>query len=155
MKRELTGWHVLAIFGGGFAVIITVNLILAYNAVQTFPGIVTKNSYVASQSFERDRDAQDALGWDVRATLQNGTLLLAISDDAGRPLQPKIIKATLGRATNVAQDVEPEFIWAGDALVATVDVPAGYWTLWLEMKADDGTAFRRRLELNTRDGSKS
>ena len=64
---KLTGWHVLAIFVGCFSVIVTVNLTLAYNAVATFPGLEVKNSYVASQHFDAERRAQEALGWDVRA----------------------------------------------------------------------------------------
>ena len=61
MQRTLTGWHVFAIFVGCFSVIITVNLTLAFQAVNTFPGLVTKNSYIASQSFDADRAAQDGL----------------------------------------------------------------------------------------------
>ena len=54
--RKLTGWHVLAIFTAAFGVIIGVNLTLAFNAVATFPGLETGNSYVASQSFDARRD---------------------------------------------------------------------------------------------------
>ena len=53
--RTLTGWHAAAIFGSFFGVIITVNLALAYSAVHTFPGLEVKNSYVASQEFDRRR----------------------------------------------------------------------------------------------------
>ena len=52
---KLTGGHVLAMFVAMFGVIITVNMILAFSAVKTFPGLEVKNSYVASQSFDRDR----------------------------------------------------------------------------------------------------
>ena len=70
--RKLTGWHVLAIFTAAFGVIIGVNLTLAFNAVATFPGLETGNSYVASQSFDARRDAQQALGWTVTATADDG-----------------------------------------------------------------------------------
>ena len=66
-EREFTGKHMLAICVGAFGVIITVNLILAYNAVATFPGLEAKNSYVASQQFNERRDAQEGLGWTVAA----------------------------------------------------------------------------------------
>lgn len=36
--REITGKHVLIGFCAAFGVIISVNLLLAYNAVQTFRG---------------------------------------------------------------------------------------------------------------------
>ena len=50
-ERKFTGKHALAVFVGAFGVIIAVNLVLAYNAVKTFPGLEVKNSYVASQEF--------------------------------------------------------------------------------------------------------
>ena len=62
MTREfkLTGWHVLAIFVGAFGVIIGVNVALAWNAVATFPGLEVDNSYIASQTFDDRREAQEA-----------------------------------------------------------------------------------------------
>jgi hypothetical protein len=44
-------------------VIISVNLLLAFKAVSTFPGLEVKNSYVASQGFNDRKAAQEALGW--------------------------------------------------------------------------------------------
>ena len=64
---EIKGWHVALWFSMAFGVIIAVNLTLAFNAVRTFPGLEVKNSYVASQSFDADRAAQNALGWDGAA----------------------------------------------------------------------------------------
>ena len=57
MARELTGRHVLAITLAAFGVIIAVNMVMAVKAVSTFPGLETPNSYVASQEFDRDRQA--------------------------------------------------------------------------------------------------
>lgn len=153
MKRAMNGWHVLAIFGGCFSIIIAVNLTLAFQAVSTFPGLVTKNSYVASQKFEADRTAQDALGWTIETTLADDRLIVAITSEDGKPVRPMEVKATLGRATHVAEDLTPEFEWNGTALVADAAVPAGYWTLWLGMKAEDGTPFRRRIPLTAEDAA--
>ena len=60
---EITGKHVLAITVSAFAVIIGVNVVMAWKAISTFPGLEVKNSYVASQTFDADRAAQQALGW--------------------------------------------------------------------------------------------
>ncbi|MCX7560159.1 FixH family protein [Sulfitobacter sp. F26204] len=148
MKRRLTGWHVFAMFAGCFSVIIAVNLTLAFQAVSTFPGLVTKNSYIASQSFDADRAAQDALGWTLDTTLVNDILTLAITDASGAIVEPTVIKATLGRATHVAEDMTPDLQWNGSALTAAAPVQPGYWTLWLELEAADGTKFRRRIPLH-------
>ncbi|MEM7074930.1 MAG: FixH family protein [Pseudomonadota bacterium] len=144
-ERVLTGWHVLAIFGSAFGVIIAVNLALAYNAVATFPGLETKNSYVASQAFQRERDAQNALGWQVSATLDGDRLTLYI-DDAIGPVVARITSATMGRATHVYNDLTPEFRHDGRAFVARMpDLKPGNWNLRLEARAADGTAFRQRV----------
>lgn len=150
MTREFTGWHMLALMVGGFGIIITVNLTLAYNAIATFPGLETKNSYVASQHFDTDRAAQDALNWDVTATLEGGQLTLAILDAQGAPVRADVTRATLGRATTTRQDITPDFTWNGSALVAPAPMRDGYWNLRLELVAPDGTVFRRRFPLTAK-----
>lgn len=147
MKRTLTGWHVFAMFVGAFAVIIGVNLTLAFQAVATFPGLVTKNSYLSSQQFDADRVAQDGLGWEVGARVADGLLYLTITDASGAPVRPNVVSATLGRATHVADDMTPAFSWTGTDLTAPVTVAPGYWTLWLKLTAKDGTPFRRRIPM--------
>ena len=145
LPQRLTGWHVLAIFVTGFSIIITVNLTLAYNAVATFPGLETRNSFAASQTFERERAAQNALGWDVSATLEGNRLVLYV-DDAIGPVVPEITSATMGRATHVYQDLSPTFRHDGHAFVAELpDLAPGNWNLRLEARAADGTAFRQRV----------
>ena len=52
---EIKGWHVLGMFVLGFGVIIAVNATLAVNAVRSFPGLETDNSYVTSQEFQAQR----------------------------------------------------------------------------------------------------
>lgn len=146
-ERRLKGWHVLAMFVGGFSIIIAVNLLLAFSAVRTFPGLETESSYVASQSFDEDRAAQDALGWDVGLVLEGGMLTLEIDGPDGAPVSPEIVSATLGRATSVAEDRTPEFTWTGTALAAPVDLAPGNWNLRVELLAEDGTLFRRRIPL--------
>ena len=144
MTRKITGWHVLAMFGTGFGIIIAVNLTLAINAVRTFPGLEVKNSYVASQSFDADRAAQEALGWDVGARVEQGALRLSF-DKAGEPVQPVIERAVFGRATSTAADQTPHFAWTGSAFVAPVEVADGNWNLRLEARAADGTLFKQRI----------
>lgn len=148
MARRITGWHVLAMFGTGFGIIIAVNVTLAVNAVRTFPGLEVKNSYVASQNFDADRAAQEALGWDVSARLDRGALRLSF-DQAGTPVRPEIVTAVFGRATVTAADRIPAFAWTGTDFAAPLDLSRqearGNWNLRLEARADDGTIFRQRI----------
>ena len=144
MIQEIKGWHVLAAFVLAFGVIIAVNLTLAFNAVRTFPGLEVKNSYVASQGFDRNRAAQLALGWEVSAQLEGGALALFVIEN-GRPIAPVIESATFGRATNVVADQTPAFTFDGTALRAPVDAGPGNWNLRLRMRSSDGTLFQQRV----------
>ena len=146
--RQITGWHVFAGFVVAFGVIITVNLALAWNAVRTFPGLEVKNSYVASQSFDRDRAAQNALAWDVSAKLADDRLILAFATDGAR-VRPVIEKAVFGRATSVAADQTPDFVFDGTAFVAPVQAGAGNWNLRVVARAADGTLFQQRIVVET------
>lgn len=142
---EIKGWHVLSIFVFAFGIIVTVNLTLAFNAVRTFPGLEVKNSYVASQAFDAEREAQLALGWDVSASLVGRELSVRIISD-GVPIAPVIENATFGRATSVAHDEYPEFTFDGNALRATVQEGGqGNWNLRLRARAEDGTLYQQRI----------
>ena len=150
MQREFTGWHMLGLMVGGFGIIIAVNLTLAWNAIATFPGLETRNSYVVSQKFEADRAAQRALQWNASATIEDGLLTVAIKDASGAPVQAEVVRATLGRATHTGDDSEPAFVWNGTALTAPVEAKDGYWNLRIEMIAPDGTQFRRRFPITAK-----
>lgn len=145
--RKITGYHVAAGFGAGFAVIIAVNLTLAFQAVATFPGLEVQNSYVASQSFDRRRAAQRALGWDVQASLSGDGVTLSIRDRDGRAVRPVRLDATLGRATRISEDVPLALRAEGPHYSADVRVAPGAWMLRLRGAAPDGTSFQYSLPL--------
>lgn len=146
MTRELTGRHVLAITVGAFGIIIAVNLVMAVQAVKTFPGLEVKNSYVASQSFDRDRAAQQALGWVVTPEYSNGELSLIIRDRDGLPAQVKDLAVTIGRPTHIRDDQSPEFRYESGVYRAPVQLAPGNWNIHLTAHAPDGTLFRQRLD---------
>ena len=153
MTKELTGRTVFLIFASCFGVIIAVNLALAFNAVRTFPGLETDNAYVASQSFDADRTAQEALGWDVAADLRDGIVTLDVTGRGGAPVYPAEVSAILGRATEAAHDIDLAFRREGGVLVAEAPGTEGRWVLRLDMRAEDGTKFRQTITL--RAGSAS
>lgn len=146
MTRELTGKHVLAITLAGFGTIIAVNLFMAVKAVGTFPGLEVANSYVASQSFDRDRAAQEALGWTVSADYDGKQMALAIRDAQGHPARIRSLQVTVGRPTYNAEDQQPEFLPEGGRYVAPLVLAPGVWNLHVTATAWDGTQFRQRLD---------
>lgn len=146
---ELTGKHVLAIVVTAFSVIIAVNVFMAYSAVGTFPGLETKNSYVASQKFDRQKAAQEALGWDVSARVEDETLILDIKDMAGEPVTVKSVYGLFGRATHVKEDQEPAFSQgsSGAYMAQVGPLGEGNWNLRLNVVAEDDTTFQQRIPI--------
>lgn len=151
MAREITGKHVLFGMVGAFAVIIGVNIFMAVQAVKTFPGLETANSYGVSQTFNRDKAAQEALGWTVEAVDDQERLYVYIRDVEGNPVEVAEIGGTLGRATTVVQDQEPEFTFDGEAYVAeTGALEAGNWNFRMTATALDGTHFTQRIVIHVK-----
>jgi len=143
-KGIMTGKKFLLIMVVAFSIIIGVNLTLAFQAVATFPGLEVENSYVASQTFDADRKAQLALGWDVGAKVEAGQFRLSFRKN-GLPVEPTIVSAVLGRATNIASDQTPILVFDGNDFTAPVDLALGNWNLRLVAKAEDGTEFKQRI----------
>ncbi|WP_299664187.1 FixH family protein [uncultured Ruegeria sp.] len=146
-ERQFTGKHALAVFVVAFGVIITVNLVLAYSAVKTFPGLEVKNSYVASQEFNERLQEHQALGWEIEAELTGGLLVLHITDQTGSPVEVAELQAVVGRATHVKDDFSPEFTFDGIAYAAPAALGKGNWNIRLVAKAKDGAEFTQRVPL--------
>lgn len=144
-RGPLTGPKVFAIFSSFFVVIIAVNVVMAFKAVSTFPGVETANSYVASQTFDDDRAAQEALGWTVAAAVHQGDLQVTITDAAGDPVEAAAITGIFGRATMARDDQVPEFTFDGTVYHAPVVADQGNWNFRVEATAADGTPFRQRI----------
>lgn len=150
MKSELTGRKVFLITASAFAVIIGVNVLMAVQAIRTFPGLEVKNSYVASQKFEAERTAQEALGWTLSHSYEAGTLRLKFVAGDGQPVQVDRLSALVGRTTESADDMAPVFVWDGAGYSAPTDLAPGKWMILLEAFSADGTRFHQRLDLFVR-----
>ena len=147
MTKEITGRHVLVTTVLAFSVIIGVNFTLAFKAVGTFPGLEVKNSYVASQSFEERRSAQDALGWSVDAKYSDGEVAIYFTDQSGDVVVPQNIQADVGRSTVARDDRTLELVRKGSALVGATELTRGAWIIKLTATSDSGVEFSKRLDL--------
>ncbi len=145
--KPITGRKVLFITVSAFAIIIAVNVTMAVKAVKTFPGLEVKNSYVASQTFDEERAAQEALGWAISAEIDGDALVFQVKDSAGHPVELASLDAILGRATHVRDDQTPAFVYENGAYVAPVDLGRGNWNLRVKGTAPDGTPFHQRIAL--------
>lgn len=149
MAAEITGRKVLIVTVGAFGVIIAVNLVMAYQAVSTFPGLEVKNSYIASQKFDDLRTAQVALGWTMTPDYDplEKRLYLSFKDAQGKTVVVKDLTVLVGRTTEAREDQTPAFVFAGDLWTAPLDLAPGRWLLRVEAQADDGTLFSQRMGL--------
>lgn len=143
--RPLTGRKVLFIAVAAFGAIITANLTLAYSAVQSFPGIEVKNGYIASQSFERERAAQERLGWNTGATYLKGDLNVVVLDRDGvaAPLQDVVFH--IGRPTTAAEVLEMTPMAGGSGWAAKIALAPGPWRLDIAGVTPTGERFRQHL----------
>lgn len=143
----LTGRKVFIIAASAFGVIIAVNITMAVLAVGSFPGLEVKNSYVASQKFNADRIAQEALGWKVNADVSGAVLTVAFTGRSGYPVEVASLEAVVGRPTHVREDITPEFAYDDGTFSAPVDLAPGTWDIRLVATAPDGTPYRQRIAL--------
>ncbi len=144
--RKLTGWHVLAMFVGGFGIIIGVNIFMAVNAVSTFPGLEVSSSYADSQTYDERRFAQEALGWNASVEIPgDGTLILHLVDDSGAPVAPAELNALLTRPTSRVADQELVLSRYRGSFVAPAELADGLWRLRLTGMARDGTESRHNI----------
>ena len=131
MTRTFTGWHMAAITISFFAVIIAVNLTLAVFASTSWTGLVVANSYVASQSFNRDAAIarqQQALGWQMDLTVNRSLAKIAILDRDNLPLTGLNIRAVLQRPTDEAGDQVLKLRESGAGIyMADATIGSGIW----------------------------
>lgn len=145
--KEFTGRKMLMVMISFFAVIIAVNVFMAYSAVSTFPGLEVENSYVASQQFDERAAAQRALGWEAALAYENEELVLQLLDADGLAAIPATISAVLGRPTFAGEDIKIDFRLIGNEYRAEHTLDAGPWRLFLDAIAQDGTIYKKRLHL--------
>ncbi len=143
-KKPLTGRKVFLMFAAGFGLIIAVNVVMAVQAVRTFPGLEVRNSYVASQSFDADRAAQNGLGWELGIERTEDRLVLSVSDLAGAVVEVSSVTATLGRTTHTREDQPLEFLAVQDRWETPVALAPGRWLLRIEVTGTAGERFHQR-----------
>ncbi len=154
--KPFTGRHMLAITVAFFAVVIGVNLVLAFLANSTWSGLIVKNGYVASQDFNRQQEqarAQEALGW--QATLQRDAKQLRIVFAArdGSPLPDLRIAGTLRRPTTDRQDRVLTFTETGKGgYVSPSVMDAGIWDLEIAASDRNGTSFHKTWRFVVKEG---
>lgn len=140
MTKHFTGRHMATILVAFFAVVFAVNFLMARYASSTFGGVVVENSYVASQKFNDwlgEARAQQRLGWSaqaVRAT--DGRVRVTVLGPGPRASVTGLARHPLGRQPDRSLAFERG---ADGVFVASEVLPAGRWTLNLELREGAAT----------------
>jgi nitrogen fixation protein FixH len=156
-KKEFrfTGWHMLASMIAFFGVIIVVNLFMATLASRSWPGLVVKNSYVASQEYNdqlSQAKVQAQRGWVSHVSYRDGTIEFGLRDRQRAIIELKDVAVFIGRPAFEQQDRRLELSEAGSVYRATgVDLADGVWMLRVDGRTDRAT-YRRDLRLQVKGG---
>lgn len=137
--RTVTGRMVLMAMLGFFGVIIAVNVVMMSFALTTDNGLVVRNSYVASQDFNRnaaEARRQDRLGWSMAVDLQAGEIIVRMSDGQGALPGDLTVTAMLGRPVTDHYDQALK-LQGGDGIYRA-PVTAGPGTWQVDVRAEDG-----------------
>ena len=149
--KEFTGWHFLAIILSFFGVVVSVNMYMAWNATNSWTGLVVQNSYVASQHFNEvtaEKRAQLAMGWKAVPDYENGTLTLHMTDAQTAPINDAIITAELGRPAYEAEDHMVQFAQSGPGTYqAKTDLGSGIWSADVTVTGAGGDLWTRTLRI--------
>ena len=153
-----TGWHMLGVMVLFFGTIITVNLIMAWNASHSWSGLVVPNTYVASQQFNgkvAEAKALAASGIEGGLTIEGGRIAYRVVDAKGVPVIADDISATFKRPVDEREDFTVALRPAEEGLfVAERVVPGGQWVVDISTKRDGVKVFHQTLRTVVAGGAK-
>jgi nitrogen fixation protein FixH len=153
-----TGWHMAGVMVLFFGTIITVNLIMAWNASNSWSGLVVPNTYVASQQFNgkvAEARALAASGIEGDLTVKEGRIAYRVTDAKGVPLVADDVSAVFKRPVDERKDFTVALEPAGEGLfVADRPVPAGQWIVDISTKRDGEKVFHQTVRTVVAGGAK-
>lgn len=158
-KRQ-DGWWYPWIFVAAFGVIIAVNGIMAYIAVNSWTGLETKQPFQHAKGFNdqlAQKSAQAAQGWTAHAVFESlptaasaqaGILRLTINDKIGNGVAGMVINAEAKRPTHEGYDRALTFTAVGDGTYAAPAILplAGQWELRIVATGNDAV-FKMRQRI--------
>ncbi len=156
--RPFTGWHMLAIVGSFFGVVIAVNVALAVFAAGSWSGLVVENGFVASQHYNevlRQADAQAQRGWQSGLEYKSGALQFTLHDSTGTPVRGATVTASVARP--VHEDADQSVVLRetspGNYELAMV-LDDGIWTADLRVVSHGHEPYRLDYRLWIRAGDR-
>lgn len=153
---RFTGWHMLGVMVLFFGTIISVNVVMAWNAVSSWSGLVVQNTYVASQEFNGKLEKARAFA----ASGLSGTLLIAgdrvsyrLQDAGGAAVAADAVTITFKRPTDERDDFRLTLVADGAGNYAAVHaIPAGQWIADIASVRDGQAIFHQTIRTVVQGG---
>lgn len=150
--NPFTGWHMAGVIGLFFGTIITVNLIMATFAANSWTGLVVRNSYVASQGFDERtarRRAEHAQGWQLTGDVAATGLHFELRDADGGAIEDAAIVVSIGRPAHEHDDQVLTLHHGGEPGLYLLETPfaAGLWAAEVSVARADGSTWTTALRL--------
>ena len=145
-SNGFTGWHMFWIMIAFFGTIISVNVTMAYLANSSWSGMLAKNTYVASQDFNKNADRAKEWareGYKGEVSLEGGKVSYRLEGPAAVVAAVDHIEATFHRPVGDKQDFAIKLTRDGDRFTAA-DMPAeGPWIVDFAAMRDDEVVFHQ------------
>ncbi len=126
-----TGWHMLGVMLLFFGTIITVNMIMAWNAVNSWSGLVVPNTYVASQQFNAKAEAakaRAATGIKGKLVVDEKTVRYEVFHPGKGPVDTDSVTAHFRRPVGESQNFDMELTPLSTGVFTGVhDMLPGQW----------------------------
>ena len=146
-NRRFTGWHMLSIMVTFFGTIISVNLLMAYYANSSWSGMLSKNTYVASQDFNiKAAEAREwaRQGFRGKIAVDRHAIGYAIEGPVEAVSEVQTVTAVFHRPVGDHQDFAIDLRRSADGTYFAVhDLAPGPWIVDVEAKSRDRTVFHQ------------
>ncbi len=151
--KGFTGRHMLLTTCGFFAVVVSVNVTMAYLANSTWSGLVVENSYVASQQFNEKTAAIKAMtasGISSNISLNGDVFLYSLRNRDGSPADADEVTANFRRPVGDHEDFVATMTKIGRGRFETDrHVPTGDWIVEFISRHDGAVIMHEARRFDT------
>lgn len=148
-QRQFTGWHMIAVMALFFGTIISVNVVMAWNASRSWSGLVVENTYVASQQFNgkvAETRAFQASGITGRLTAEPGAIRYVVTHSGEPAKQIDRVLAVFKRPVEEHEDLRVELDREGEgAFLATDTLKPGQWIADVTAISGEAVVYRQAI----------
>lgn len=129
-------WYFVMFFG----VIVAVNSVFVYKALETHTGVVTEQAYEKGLAYnETLEQARSQPAWKEQASFDNGVVRWQIADENGRAITDADVTASIYRQVRQGHDHKVTLVHKGNGVYESkVNLPlSGQWIAKLESQWND------------------